>query len=134
MTEPVPGRELRQADVQARGDFECIAVFPSVTAGLWLTLMRSPVWGDAWSVTHESGYAVAGPEHNRAFGHGDEEAAFRACRLGGIGVDWTMPVEQLLRLPRDVLALVRDALLGNEPGGRLPRSDENGCGSPSDRS
>lgn len=82
-----------------------------MTPGLWLTRLRTPGQDDAWTVTHHSGYAVAGPEHNKAFGHGAEEAAFRAHRLGQIGVDWTQPVAQILRLSSDALELVRAALV-----------------------
>jgi hypothetical protein len=105
------GGDLTAAGVQVRGTSECLGVFPSSTPGLWLTLLYTPGSGTAWTVTHWSGYAVAGPKHNTAFGHGDEEAAFRAHRLGLIGVDWTAEMQHILRLPPDVLALVRDALL-----------------------
>lgn len=123
MTKPGDGAVMRPERVQVRLDSTCVKVFPSMTPGLCLTLLRTPGQDDAWTVTHHSGYAVAGPEHGKAFGHAAEDAAFRAHRLGLIGVDWTQPVEQLLRLPPDALQLVKAALLDAAGSLTSARSD-----------
>jgi len=42
-------------DVQVRPNSDCAKVFPSMTAGLCLTLLRTPGEEDAWTVAHHSG-------------------------------------------------------------------------------